>query len=164
MATEVYPNGPEDKEVRDYLDAFFGKSYTRMRNGKEQKVSSRPQVNPGRVLLNRVLQDGAWTIQRVGAGKIREDVLNDSCDVWDKSKRFYRWGMEHYKIDLDNVLDCDEFCIFCCGHIILRSARKVLHLCSCSAEQVKVLVFLRRARKIYATQKKMCVVMLFSMI
>ena len=68
-------------------------------------------------LLQRVLADGAWSIQRSGAGKVREDVLDADSSVWEKSKKFYAWTREHHGIALEYVLHCDDVCIFHCGHI-----------------------------------------------
>ena len=73
----MYPNGVAHDEVKQYLQAYYGQQYKHKRNGNEQVVISRPKVEPGRHILTRVLADGAWTIQRTGAGKVCGDVLDD---------------------------------------------------------------------------------------
>ena len=82
MAQEVYPEGPGHPEVKEYVKAHSGKKYVHSRGGKQQHLVSRQNATLGRTLLQPVLEDGAWSVQRSGAGKVREGVLDSSSDVW----------------------------------------------------------------------------------
>ena len=84
MAQEVYPEGPGRPEVKEYVKAHSSKKYVHSRAGKQQHKVSRPNVTRGSTLLQPVLEDGAWSVQRSGAGKVREGVLDGSSEVWEQ--------------------------------------------------------------------------------
>ena len=97
------------------------------KNAHQQSVTSRPHANPGRTLLQRVLADGAWSIQQSGAGKARENVVDVDSSVWEKSQKFYAWTRGNRGIALENVLDCDEVCLCYCGHIGWLKHKQAVH-------------------------------------
>ena len=82
-------------KLKSYVKRYFGQEFTRLRGGKQQRVVSKPQASPGRTMLRCVLLDGSWSVQRSGAGKVREGVLNETSDVCQKAKQFFGWAREN---------------------------------------------------------------------
>ena len=59
-------------------------------------------------MLQRILDDGLYTLKRSGAGKQRDDMLQETSDVWKKSFRYFRWNVEQRNTDLKK-LACSSF-------------------------------------------------------
>ena len=68
--------------VKTHVKAFYGRRYRRSRGGKQQTMLSRPKAEPGRAILQRVLQEGVFLLRGCGAGKQREEVLDDTDTTW----------------------------------------------------------------------------------
>ena len=95
----VHANGAQETEVKVYISRYYGLDYKRLRNGKEKHVVSHPMDQAGRQLLQRVSDDGMWSVKSCGAGKQREDVLDSSNDVWERSVKYFRWDVvKHGKV------------------------------------------------------------------
>ena len=128
VAREVYPEGVVHKDVKDYVTAYYGLDYDRIRSLKQQRVVSHQAAQPGRHLLTRILSDGLFSFNRCGGGKQRADVLEGSSDTWEKSVGFYRRAIDHHKMKLESICDVDEMCLFWCGHIgWMRHSHAISH-------------------------------------
>jgi hypothetical protein len=58
-----------------------------------------------------------FSLRRCGAGKQREEVLDETDTTWQQSVHYFRWAIQDKSIDLKFVFDIDEMCLFFCGHI-----------------------------------------------
>ena len=58
-----------------------------------------------------------FSLRRCGAGKQREEVLDETDTTWQQSVHYFRGAIQDKSIDLKFVFDIDEMCLFFCGHI-----------------------------------------------
>ena len=118
MCREIYPQGAAHAEVRSYLRSSFPtKPYERIRNGQKQVIEPCRRVEPGRKLLNRLLQEISAVVKRPNSMRQRSDSIEDRDEVWPNTIRVWRNSREAHKIPLKNLKDGDEQCCFFEGNM-----------------------------------------------
>ena len=75
------------------------------------------RVEPGRKLLNRLLQEISAVVKRPTSMRQRSDSIEDRDEVWPSTIRVWRNSREAHKIPLKNLKDGDEQCCFFEGNM-----------------------------------------------